>query len=76
MRSLLADWFSVDEVYERPFVCWRTLNWVGRMAAAAKMGLYYLGRHGSSENVVFRASKTRPHQAILAQRHCADPVNV
>jgi SAM-dependent methyltransferase len=76
MRSLLADHFSVDEVFERPFVHWPTLNWVGRMAAAMKMGLYYLGRHGSSENVVFRASKTRAHHGILEQRHCADPQTV
>ncbi|HEX4145202.1 MAG TPA: class I SAM-dependent methyltransferase [Pirellulales bacterium] len=76
MRSLLAETFSVDEVFERPFVCWRTLNWVGRLAAAVKMGLYYLGRHGSSENVVFRASKTPARQAILQQRHSADPLAV
>ena len=76
MRSLLSDCFSVDEVYERPFVCWRTLNWVGRMAAAVKMSLYYLGRHGSSENIVFRASKTRARLITSSHRHCADPVAV
>ncbi|HTU25564.1 MAG TPA: class I SAM-dependent methyltransferase [Pirellulales bacterium] len=58
MRELLARTFEVDYSIERPLVCWKSLNWVGRAIAAAKLGLYYLGRHGSGENLVFKASKT------------------
>jgi SAM-dependent methyltransferase len=67
MRSMLADWFSVDRVFQRPLICWQSLNWRGRIAAAVKMALYFVGSHGSGENVVFRATKTgagsaaRPH---------------
>jgi SAM-dependent methyltransferase len=58
IRSLLAKNFSVDQSFERPFVCWQTLNWKGCITSAMKMALYYLGSHGSNENVIFRASKT------------------
>ena len=74
MRSLLADSFSVDQVFERPFVCWQSLNWKGRIAAAARMALYYLGCHGSHENVVFKASKTRARHVSPDHRQCASPV--
>jgi SAM-dependent methyltransferase len=59
MRSLLNQFFSVDQVIERPFVCWESLTWKGRIFAAVKMAFYYLGSHGSNEKVVFRATKTR-----------------
>ncbi len=74
MRSLLAESFSVDEVFERPFICWKTLNWKGRIAAAVKLALFHLGSRGSNENVFFKASKSKARDARPEHCRSTDPV--
>jgi UDP-N-acetylglucosamine:LPS N-acetylglucosamine transferase len=47
----------VEEIVERPFANWSTLNWKGKAAAFTKQILWWLGQHGSGEWIYFRARK-------------------
>ncbi len=57
IQTLLAKYFKVEEVFERPFITWSTLNWKGKATALLKILLYFPGIHGSNENIVFIANK-------------------
>ena len=57
IAALLSPYFRVEAVRQRPFHNWSHMNRKGKMAGSAKMLLYYLGIHGSNENIFFAAVK-------------------
>ena len=57
VRALLSPYFQVEEIRERPFVTWPTLNWKGKILVLAKVLLYQFGIHGNNETLVFMATK-------------------
>ena len=57
LRELLSANFAIVRLFETPFVTWRTLNWKGRLVAAAKLLLWRVGIHGSGESLVFVARR-------------------
>jgi SAM-dependent methyltransferase len=57
ITHLLGARFDVEKVYERRFVTWSTLNWKGRVAAAAQLALHSVGVKGGNTNIVFKARK-------------------
>ncbi len=57
VKALLSRTFKVEEVFERFFFTWSTLNWKGKTLAVTRLLLHRLGVHGSNENIVFVAAK-------------------
>lgn len=57
IHDIISKYFKVEQILERPFVTWSTLNWKGKIQALIKMLLYYVGIHGSNENIVFIAKR-------------------
>ena len=57
LRRLLQDRFPMVNVWVRPFVAWRKLNWKGKALGAFQVLLSFLGIHGINENIVFYARK-------------------
>lgn len=62
MRELLGQWFQVEAAYEKYFVPWNALNWKGYLVCSLKLLLSRVGVHGSGQNIVFRARKSRQNE--------------
>jgi SAM-dependent methyltransferase len=60
LAALLERRFRVVSVGERVFVTWAALNWKGRLAAAARIGMKALGAGVSNANLVFVAERKGP----------------
>lgn len=57
ITSLMTPYYQVGKVYQRPFNDWPHMNWKVKISGSIKMLLYYLGVHGSNENILFMATK-------------------
>lgn len=57
IRNLLSADFESVTTRERPFVTWATLNWKGKLQAAARLLLRAFGVHGRQETLVFIARR-------------------
>jgi SAM-dependent methyltransferase len=59
ITALLSPYYQIKKVYQRPFHDWPRMNWKGKIICFIKILFYYLGIHGSNENIVFTAAKPR-----------------
>mgnify|MGYP001376042684 CR=1 FL=1 len=56
-RRLARAGFTLLETSERPFPCFRELNWKGRLGGALRLLLWRFGVHGREETLVFAAAR-------------------
>lgn len=57
LAKVLSAQFSVEEIIERPFIPWNTLNWKGKFEGWIKTLLHGLNVHGTNESIVWIARK-------------------
>lgn len=57
LRATLGKRLEVLRIEERRFAAWHTLNWKGKLAAAAQLALLRLGVHGRNESLFFEAQR-------------------
>lgn len=59
LRAVLSARLEVETLHETHFVSWRSLNWKGKLVAAARAAARGLGAHSSGESLYFVARKPR-----------------
>jgi len=57
LREILSQKFEVEELCERPYVNYPSLNWKGKIGGFIKLALWWAGIHGSGECIYFCARK-------------------